>query len=398
MAEAGYQEQAQRQTARRNILRLALIGTALFVAGCSVVPKGPPKTIDRPPEDVDGPGTGLPTDATRHRVALLVPMTGANAAVGESIANAANMAVLDTGGQKFRMTIYDTALGATAAAEKAVADGNKLILGPLLAEDVRAAAEVGRRAKVPIVAFSNDVSVAGNGTYLLGFTPAQSVARVVGYARTKGMTKFSAIAPVGVYGQRALTALSNTVTASGGQIVSTQTFDRSSGAIMAAISRMNKAGTAEAILIADSGRVAIQAVPIIRRGNSSGAKILGTELWNTDAGLSASPALQGAWFASVSDGLYGQLATKYRARFGKSPFRLASLGYDAVLLTTKVAGNWKFGTTFPLRLLDDQGGFSGIDGAFRFNSYGVAERALEVQQVGTGGPVVVSAAPKVFGN
>jgi branched-chain amino acid transport system substrate-binding protein len=397
MAEAGYQGQARRQTARRSIVQLALMGAVLFVAGCSVVPKGPPKTIDRAPDD-DGLSTGLPTDVTRHRVALLVPMTGANAAVGESIANAANMAVLDTGGQKFRMTIYDTALGATAAAEKAVADGNKLILGPLLAEDVRAAAVVGRRAKVPIVAFSNDVSVAGNGTYLLGFTPAQSVARVVAFARTKGMTKFSAIAPVGVYGQRALTALSNTVTASGGQIVSMQTFDRSSGAIMAAISRMNKAGASDAILIADSGRVAIQAVPIIRRSNSNGAKILGTELWNTDTGLSASSTLQGAWFASVSDGLYGQLAAKYRARFGKSPFRLASLGYDAVLLTTKVAGNWKFGTTFPLKLLDDQGGFSGIDGAFRFNTYGVAERALEVQQVGADGPVVISAAPKVFGN
>ena len=41
----------------------------------------------------------LPTDAARHRIALLVPLTGTNAGVGESIANAATMAVLDTGGQ-----------------------------------------------------------------------------------------------------------------------------------------------------------------------------------------------------------------------------------------------------------------------------------------------------------
>jgi ABC-type branched-subunit amino acid transport system substrate-binding protein len=375
---------------RRKIMRWGLVGAALFVAGCQVVPKGPPKPVEAPPEE--GAVTGLPSDATRHRIALLVPLTGSNAGIGQSIANAANMAVLDTGGERIRMTVYDTA---AAAAEKAIAEGNKLILGPLLAEDVRAAAEVGRRNRVPLIGFSNDVSVAGNGTYLLGFTPAQSVSRVVGYARSKGMVKFAGLVPVGVYGQRAQTALARSVEEAGGSLVSVQSYDRNAGAIMGAISRINKAGAADAILIADSSRTAVQAIPIIRRGPSASAKILGTELWNTEASLS-SPTLNGAWFASVSDGVYTQMAAKYRTRFGLAPYRLSSLGYDAVLLATKVATNWKLGTPFPLRALDDTGGFAGIDGAFRFNAYGVAERALEVQQVGSGGATVVSPAPKGF--
>jgi ABC-type branched-subunit amino acid transport system substrate-binding protein len=96
----------------------------------------------------------LPTDVARHRVALLVPLSGENGPVGESIANAANMAVLDTGGKTIRVTTYDTNLGAMAAAQKAIADGNKLILGPLLADDVRAVSAVGRAAKVPLISFS----------------------------------------------------------------------------------------------------------------------------------------------------------------------------------------------------------------------------------------------------
>lgn len=378
---------------RRKIMRWGLVGAALFMAGCQVVPKGPPKPVEAPPEE--GPVAGLPSDATRHRIALLVPLTGANAGIGQSIANAANMAVLDTGGERIRMTVYDTAGGAAAAADKAIAEGNKLILGPLLAEDVRAAAEVGRRSRVPLIGFSNDVSVAGNGTYLLGFTPAQSVSRVVGYARSKGLVKFAGLVPAGVYGQRAQTALARSVEEAGGALVSVQSYDRNAGAIMGAISRMNKAGAADAILIADSSRTAVQAIPIIRRGPSASAKILGTELWNTEASLS-SPTLNGAWFASVSDGVYTQMAAKYRTRFGLAPYRLSSLGYDAVLLATKVATNWKLGTPFPLRALDDTGGFAGIDGAFRFNAYGVAERALEVQQVGPSGATVVSPAPKGF--
>lgn len=381
---------------RRQMMRWGLASAALFVAGCQVVPKAPPKPVAPPVEE--GPAQGLPSDTARHRIALLVPLTGANAGIGESIANAANMAVLDTGGERIRMTVYDTganAASAAAAAEKAVAEGNKLILGPLLAEDVRAAAEIGRKYRVPLIAFSNDVSVAGNGTYLLGFTPAQSVTRVVSYARTRGLERFAGLVPAGVYGQRAQTALTRAVEEAGGTLVSVQSYDRNAGAVMAAISRLNKAGKADAILIADASRAAVQAIPIIRRGPSASARILGTELWNTETSLSA-PVLNGAWFASVSDGVYTQMAAKYRTRFGAAPYRLSSLGYDAVLLATKVSANWKPGTPFPLQALDDRGGFAGIDGPFRFNAYGVAERALEVQQVGAGGISVIAPAPRSF--
>src|SRR3546814_7746370 len=75
---------------------------------------------------------------------------------------------------------------------------------------------------------------------------------------------------------------------------------------------------------------------------------------------SSTCALPISWFASVSDGLYRQLATKYRARYGEAPFRLSALGYDAVLLTVRIAQDWKVGTPFPARKLADPDGFSGI--------------------------------------
>ena len=387
-----------RQGAR--FVRATALALFALVAGCTVVPKGPPKTVDAPPvvtaPDVVTPS--LPTDTERNRVALLAPLTGPNAGVGTSIANAANMAVLDTGGARIRVTMYDTATGAAAAAQRALAEGNRLILGPLLADDVRAVAPIARAAKVPVISFSNDTGVAGSGTFVMGYTPVQSVERVVDYARSKGLSKFAGLVPTGLYGQRASTAFIRAVEAGGGQVVSLQTFDRSGGSISAAITRISQASAYEAILIADSGRTAIQAVPIIRAKGGASAKVLGTELWNTEGALAASPALRGAWFASVSDGLYNQLASKYRVRFGKSPYRLASLGYDAVLLVTRIAGDWRPGSAFPAGRLTDPGGFTGIDGAFRFGRDGIVERALEVQQAGIAGTTVVSPAPRGFGN
>ena len=100
---------------RRQLMRWGLLSAALFVAGCQVVPKAPPKPVTAPVEE--GPAQGLPADAMRHRIALLVPLAGSNAAIGESISNAANMAVLDTGGERIRMTVYDTSGGAAKAAE-----------------------------------------------------------------------------------------------------------------------------------------------------------------------------------------------------------------------------------------------------------------------------------------
>jgi ABC-type branched-subunit amino acid transport system substrate-binding protein len=396
MAEASYRPQPKRSFSRFFALRWLGMALGLTLAGCQMVPKAPPVAKAPPPEVVQPPTPGLPEDQMRHRVALLVPVSGPNAAVGQSIANAANLAILDTGGKKLRITTYDTGTGAAAAAARAVADGNRLFLGPLLAEEVRAVAPVAKKASVPVIAFSNDASVAGGGVFLMGFSPAQAVERVVKFSKSKGATRFAGLMPSGLYGRNASSALIKAAEEAGGSVVSMQSYDRSAKSLTAAVQALGREQEYDAVLIADSGRIAIQAAPMIRKGGSPSARILGTELWNTEAALGNAPALNGAWYASVSDGMYRQLSNKYRARFGKAPYRLASLGYDAVLLTVRIGADWQVGERFPISDLTERTGFSGVDGAFRFGRDGVAQRALEVHQIGQGGKTVVSPAPRSF--
>ena len=375
----------------------------MSLAGCQLVPKArpelPPAELPdevEPPAD-EQPGPQLPPEESRHRVAVLVPTSGANAGVGQSIANAANLALLDAGGERIRITVYDTARGgAAAAANQALADGNGLFLGPLLAEDVRAVAPVARRADVPVIAFSNDSSVAGNGVYLMGFTPGQSISRVVGHARSVGLERFGALAPVGVYGRRASDALVGAVEDEGGTLVAMQSYDGGPAAVRTAVVRLYAQGGYDAVLIADGGRGAAAAAPLLKSGANARVRLLGTELWATETGLGRTPALRGAWYASVADSMFNQLRTRYRARFGANPYRLASLGYDSVLLTVRIAKSWRLGRPFPERELRDPVGFSGVDGPFRFTQSGVAERSLEVREVTASGTVVVSPAPRSF--
>jgi branched-chain amino acid transport system substrate-binding protein len=381
--------------------RLATMLVAMAVSACStIVPRGAPPGEAPPPTTRPTPGPapvrpGLPQDETRHRVALLVPLTGPNARVGQSLANATQLALLDSRSEAVRITNYDTARGAAAAAQAAIRDGNRLILGPLLSENVRAIAAIARRADVPVISFSNDTSVAGDGVFVMGYTPAQSIERVVEHARRSGVNDFAGLVPSGLYGERASTSFLRAVESAGGRVVALQTFDRSSRSISAAIGRLSE--PYQAVLIADGAQTAAGAVPVLRRSaNGRAARVLGTELWNTDSNVGANAALNGSWYASVANNLYQQYAGKYRTRFGTAPYRLSSMGYDAVLLTVRIARDWRVGSAFPAARLNDGDGFAGLDGAFRFGRDGVAERALEVKEVRGGTTVTVSPAPRSF--
>ena len=376
---------AQPQALAGPISKLLLLTSLILLAACNTVPRS-----KAPPTVVAEPSDGM------HRVALLLPVTGPDADVGQSIANATALALADTKVTNIRMVTYDTGLGVAAATQRAIADGNKVILGPLRGDNAVEVAEIARPSGVPIISFSNDVGVAGQNVFLLGHLPNQSIERVVLYAKSQGINRFAAVVSSNVYGQRAQSNITTAVRAADGILLGIQESNGTAASADAAARRLAQMGPIDAILVADSGRAAMAIVPALRRSGLRTAKILGTDLWNIDGTLAGSSPMYGAWFASVSDTLYTQYATKYRARFGKAPLRLSSLGYDSVLLVARVARDWRPGTRFPIGQLTDPQGFIGVDGAFRFNPNGMTDRMLEVQEIQAGKFVTVSAAPSQF--
>jgi ABC-type branched-subunit amino acid transport system substrate-binding protein len=376
----------------RRTLAVGLL--TIFLAACKVVPDTRPGPAPAPTPE--GPSADvLPTDTARHRVALLVPLSGENAAVGRSIANATTMALLDTNAENLRITTYDTATGAATAAASAIRDGNKLILGPLVREDVTAVLAQVRPARVPLITFSNDTSIAAPDVFVMGHVPEQSVTRTVAFASQRGARRFAALVPNGDYGRRTGDALSRAVAGVGGLLAAVERYDRGNTSIVSAAERLKAAGGYDAVLIAEGPRLAAMAAGTQRTGGAQ-VYLLGTELWSGEASVASSASLRGALFSAVSDNRFRQFASSYETRFGEQPFRLATLGYDAVLLTLRIARDWQPGRAFPAgRMLADDG-FLGLDGPFRFRDNGIGERAMEVREVGNGSVSIVDAAPARF--
>ncbi|MDE1466710.1 penicillin-binding protein activator [Aurantiacibacter sp. D1-12] len=386
-----------------NFKRLLAVGMgSILLTACQVIPNGNGGLADTGSTPVDntpvaGPSADvLPQDTERHRVALLVPLSGTNAQVGQSIANATTMALLDTGAENLRITTYDTAGGAGDAARRAISDGNRLILGPLVRNNVGSVLEQARDADVPLITFSNDTTVARNDVFVMGHIPEQSVERTVSFAVDQGARRFAILAPRGDYGNRTTAAAERAVAARGGSVVDVQRYDRNNTSIISAADRLAQQGGYDTVLIADSARLATMAAPRLKDAGDALPSIIGTELWSREAELTRSNALRGAWFSSVSDDRYAQFAESYESRFGGEPFRIATLGYDAVLLTLRLTRDWRPGRDLPDGLLTNSEGFLGLDGPFRFMSNGIGERAFEVRQVGNGVFTVVDAAPRGF--
>jgi ABC-type branched-subunit amino acid transport system substrate-binding protein len=171
-----------------------------------------------PPPSLRPPTATLPTRVEGGvRVAILLPLTGRDANLGRALLEAAEMAVFDFADPRFVLLPQDTeAAGPAVAAERAMADGAKLILGPLFGRQVGEVASVAKPRGVPVLSFSNDATAAAPGVFILGVTPEQPIARAIAHARAEGMTKFAALLPSDTLGQRVGETFRRAVDAAGG--------------------------------------------------------------------------------------------------------------------------------------------------------------------------------------
>ena len=312
--------------------------------------------------------------------ALLLPLTGSAAALGQNMARAASL-VTQTAQAGSAPQVYDTgdtAEGAAAAAQKALNAGAKLLLGPLKSDQTPAVLAVA--GKVPVITFSNDDALGAQGAFVMGITPGQSVSTMFSYARAQAITRIAVVARDGPLGAATVQAAQSIAAAGGITVTAALLRDPAAGGLSSALKKAGGGSLPDAVFLPDGGAT-LQAFAAALKG--SGVQILGSVQWGV-SDVESDGNLAGAWFAAPPPDLFLPFADRFQAAFGEQPGTVAALGHDAALLAVGL-GN--------ARALNRKGltrgaGFTGVLGAFRFLPNGRCQRDLTVLGI-EGGTITV---------
>lgn len=392
--------------------------------------------VGRPPRPRPHARPPPPLASGSVRVALLLPLTGANARLGRAMLDAAQLALFAFADDHFELLPLDTKgtpQGAAEAVQFAIGDGASLVLGPLLASSVAAVAPATRAAGVPVLSFSSDRSVAGTDVYTMGFLPGEEIERVVRFAHRKGLRRFAVLAPDNAYGATVVDAARHVTGLMGADVVRVQLYDPDAGDVqdairtlahfdarrealieqrrvleargdevaMRALKRLRDLQTVgdlpfDALLLADGGKrlQTIAAHLPFYDVDPAKVRMLGTGQWD-EPGIGAEPALIGGWFAAPPPKARANFEEEFKTTYGAMPPRLATLAYDATALAAVLA-KAEGGADFSAAAITQPSGYWGRDGIFRFLGEGITQRGLAVLEIRPAGTRVISEAPESF--
>lgn len=382
-------------------VRLAVGLLALAACAPTVRPEPPQAQAPAPGPVISEQLEPLaPVDRT-IKVALLVPLTGNAAELGQGMLDAAQLAMFDLGDDHFQLIPRDTKGtpgGATEAARAAIAEGAQLILGPLYSSSVGAVRPAVQGARLSMISFSNDQSQAGSGVWTIGFSPDDQVRRVVSYASSQGVNRIGAMVPRNAYGDVVSIALNDAARKAGARVVRTERYDAANTDFSAVVQALASGGpgSLDGVLMTEGGpklRSAASLLPAFQIDPAQ-VRLLGTANMD-DPTLGTEPALVGGWYAAPDAAARRDFEQRFESVYGRRPPRLATLAYDAAALAAVLARNGGPAPFDPMALTNPNG-FAGVDGIFRLRPEGLVERGLSVMEITPSGNRVIDPAPSSF--
>ncbi len=359
------------------LLAVALCG----LAGC--VQPGPAHAPQAGP-------SGIP------RVAILLPLSGRNAALGHQMLNAAQLALRPGDLQLDVRDTRGTPEGATEAAAASVQEHDTLILGPLTSEETAAASRVAQG--IPMLAFTSDPAQARPSVWVLGVTPEQQSTRLVQALHREGKTRIAAVLPDNPFGTALAEGLNSASAALSAPAPTVRRYANGQSAALVDALRdvsgrtQGAAGAAppfDALMLAETGPALREAVAALPGDGVSPptVRLIGPATWARARQDLAGAS--GAWYAAPDPAARLPLERAYQRRYGSAPPSLADLAFDAASLAGLVSAQ-------PGTLTQPQG-FAGADGVFALLPNGRVRRGLAVFEVGPGGVHIVDPAPAAFG-
>lgn len=375
---------------------VALLFALAALAACDAVPVGSGNSGPRVDSSAPVP------------VALLIPRSSGSSSdelVATNLENAARLAMADLQGVSVDLRVYATGGNpsqAASAATQAVADGAKIILGPLYGGAANAASLAVASSGINVMSFSNNTSIAGGNLYLLGSTFQNTANRLVGYANKTGRNRIVIVHAQDVAGQLGKSAIQSAIARQGGSLAGSVDYPLSQQGVVAAVPRVkaavDNAGANAVFMTAPSAAGLPLLAQLLPEAGVSPAstQFIGLTRWDIPAQTLDLPGLQGGWFALPDPNRNAAFASRYRQAYGAAPHPLAGLAYDGIAAIGALIQRGR-STPFSTASITQGAGFQGATGIFRFRSDGTNERGLAIASIRDRKVVVIDPAPSGFG-
>ncbi len=340
-------------------------------------------------------------------VALLVPHGSAvsnEAFLAKDLENAARLAVSDLNGVQIDLRVYATsgqAGLAQQAAQRAVDEGAKIIIGPLHAASANAVAVAVANKDVNVLAFSNNPTIAGGNLFVLGQTFENTANRLVNYSVGQGKSRIMTVYANNLAGQLGRDAIAQAIASNGATSAGAVQYEFSQSGVVSAIPAIKQAAQSN------------QANAIFTTANAAGAlpmfsemlpeaglgpdtmQYIGLSRWDTPRQTLSLPGVQNGWFALPDPQRAAQYRSRFESAYGNTPHAISGLAYDGIAAVGALIKSGKR-DALTTSALTQSAGFQGVTGIFRLRPDGTNERGLAVATIRDQQVVVVSPAPRSF--
>jgi len=383
--------------ARKALSRLIILFSLFWLVACQ-------------PVSLSGPAGGGSSinPAKPVPVALLVPHGAASPQeqqLARDLEAAARLAAADLQGVQIDLRVYGTAGNASqarTAALNAVADGARIIVGPLHAESANAAAVAVADQGVNVLAFSNNPTIAGGNLFILGQTFNNTAKRLANFAARQGKQRILAVYSENLAGQLGRNAIEQAVNSSGAQFAGSVGYEFSQQGVASAVPQIKAAAAqsnADAIFMTSNtaGALPLFSQMLPEAGLSPGStQFIGLARWDVPAQTTSLPGVQGGWFAVPDPQRDAAFKARFQAANGNAPHVISGLAYDGIAAIGALAQSGSSDALSRTRLTQSAG-FQGVSGVFRFRPNGANERGLAVATIRDQQVVVIDPAPRGFG-
>lgn len=150
-------------------------------------------------------------------VAIVLPLSGPEAALGKEYAQMIKLGLADGVKTKIRVTTYDSANPETLSKslDKILEDGVDIIIGPVYSEETKAVAEKVKGKGTIVISLSNNPVLADKQTYVFGHAPMRQLEQITNYFLEKKHQNYITLLPAGRYSNTISKILKDMITSKG---------------------------------------------------------------------------------------------------------------------------------------------------------------------------------------